>query len=110
MINNFISWIEVSSEELGVACLKEAKRNFHVRLSSMVEPLIQKVPPTLLLPAPVVTPPPSPVQAPLVAYEPSLEVASVSGAKKIVVTYEFIMENFERLTVENCELKEQLKL
>lgn len=45
-----------------IACLKEAKRNLHAKLSGIVEPFPQKVPPTLLLPAPVVTPTPSPDQ------------------------------------------------
>lgn len=56
--------------------------NFHARLYGIVEPLMQKVPPTLLLPAPVVTPTHSLVQAPLVTFEPTIEVGSVSGAKK----------------------------
>lgn len=90
--------------------MKEAKRNFHARLSGIIKPLMQKVPLTLLFPAPAVTPPPSLVQAPLVAYERSLEVFSVSGAKKTVVTDKFILENFERLTIMNSEVKEQLKL
>lgn len=47
---------------------------------------MKKVPPTLRLPTLVMTPPPSPVQAPLVASELSLEFASISSAKKIVVT------------------------
>lgn len=64
-----------------------------------------KVPLTLLLPAPVVTHPPSPVQAPLVAFEPSLEVASVSGAKNSRVSDEFILKTFKRLTDENSKVK-----
>lgn len=71
---------------------------------------MQKVPHTLLLHAPFVTQPPSLVQAPLVASEPSLEVSSVSGAKKAMVTHEFILKNFKHLTVANSEVKEQLKL
>lgn len=110
LTKNFRSWIEVSSKEIEVACMKEAKRNFHARLSSIVEPLLQKVSLSLLPSARVVTSPPSPVQSPLVASEPYLEVASVSGAKKTMVTDEFIMENFERLMVPNSEVKEQLKL
>lgn len=110
MTNKFISWIEVSSEELEVACLKEAKMNFHARISGIVEPLMQKVNPAFLLSTPVLTPPPSSVQASLVASESSLEVVSVSGAKKTMVTDEFILENFECLAVASSEVKEQLKL
>lgn len=105
--NNFRSWIEVSSEDLEVACLKEANRNFHAKPSGIIKPLMHKVTPTLLLPALVVTPPPSTVQASLVASEPSLEVSSAFGAKKTVVTDEFILENFKRLMAVNFELKEQ---
>ena len=55
------------------------------------------------------TSPPSPVQAPLVAFEPSLEVESVSGANKYMVSDEFILKTFERLTTKNSEVKEKLK-
>lgn len=70
---------------------------FHARLSGIIEPLLQKVPPTLLLPAPVVTSPPSPVHAPLVTSEPTLEVGSVFGAKKILNSEELILKALERL-------------
>lgn len=60
LTNNFRSWIEVSSRELEFMCLKEAQRNFHARLSGIVEPLLQEFPPTFLLPTPKVIPPLSP--------------------------------------------------
>lgn len=107
--NNFKSWIEVSFEELEVAFLKEAKRNFHARLPGIVEPLLQKFSPIFLLPTPVVTPLPSLIQSLLVVSELSLQVASVSGAKMFMVSDEFILMTFERLTVANYEVKEQLK-
>lgn len=86
MTNNFRSWIEVISKELDIGFLKEAKKNFHVKLSGIVEPLLQKVPPTLMLLAPVVTLPPSPNQNIMVASEISLEVGSNSRFKKTMVT------------------------
>lgn len=49
--NNFRRWTAVRSEELEFLWLKEAQRKFHARFSSIVEPLLQKVPPTLLIPA-----------------------------------------------------------
>lgn len=107
LTNNFISCIEGSSEVLEIACLKEAKRNFHTRLSGIVEPLLHKVPPTLLLPDPVVTPPPSPVQAPLVIFEPTLEAGSVSGDKKTLNSKEFILKALEHISAENLEVKER---
>lgn len=109
LTNNFRSWIEVKSEELEIACLREAKRIFHAILSRIVEPLLQKVPPTLMLPAPVVTPPPSLDQNTMVAYEISLEVGNKSRLKKIVVTEEFIWKTLEHMTDGNSEVKERLK-
>lgn len=109
LTNNFRSWIEFSSKELEIACLKEAKRNFHVILSAIVEPLLQKVPPTLLLPASEVTPPPSPVPTTMVTSKTTLEVGSNSKVKKIVVSEEFIFKNLEHLVAENSEVKERIK-
>lgn len=110
LTNNFRSWIEVCSEALEVACLEEAKRNFHAILFGNVEPLMQKVPINLLLAAPIVTPPASPVQDPFVTFDPSLEVGSVSGAKKFVITDEFILDNFECVTAINYNMEDQLKV
>lgn len=70
--------------------MKEVKRNFHARLSGIVEPLLQKVPLTLLLHALVVTPPPSPAQTTMVAFETTLKVGNNSGLKKIMVSEELI--------------------
>ena len=64
--------------------------NFHARLSGIVEPLFQNVHPTLLLPAPVVSPPPSPAQTTMVTSETTLEVGNNSEVKKTVVYEEFI--------------------
>lgn len=106
LANNFRRWIDVSYEVLEITFLKEAKRNSHARLSSIVEPLLQKVPQTLLLSAPVMTPPPSPVQAPSVTSESTLEVGSVSGANKTLNCEEFILKALERLSTKNSEVKE----
>lgn len=76
MTNNFISLIDISFEELEFLCLKKAKRNFHARLSGIVEPLLQKVPSALLLPTLKVH---SPDQMTLVASEMNLEAGSVYG-------------------------------
>lgn len=89
--------------------MKETKRNFHARLSSIVEPLLHKVPPTLLLPAPEVIPPPSLVQTIMVTSETTLEVGSNPGVKKTLVLKEFILKTLEHLSVENYEVKERLK-
>lgn len=91
---------------LEIACLRKEKRNFHTRLFGMVEPMLQKIPSMLLLPAPVVTPIHSPVQSPLVIFEPTLEVGSVFGEKKTSNSEEFILKALERLPVENSEVKE----
>lgn len=87
-------------------CLKEAKRNFNARLSSIVKPLLQKVPPTLLLPDLEVIPPPSPIHTTLVASEMTLEVGSVFGVKKTTFFEEFTMKTLEEPKVENSEVKE----
>lgn len=89
LTNNFRSVIEVSYEELEISFLKEAKTNFHVRLSGIVEPLLHKVPPTFMLPTPAMTPPPSPNQNTMVSSE-ILEDRSNPGLKKTVVSEEFI--------------------
>lgn len=108
LTNNFINWIEVSSEELEFMCLKEAKRNFHARLSSIVEPLLQKVPPTPFLPVPEVIPPPSPEQMTLATSEMTPEVASVSRVKKTLVYEEIILKALEDLKVENHVVRNRL--
>lgn len=78
LTNKFRSWIEVSSEELEFKWLKEAKRNFHTRLSSIVEPQLQKVPPTFLFSSLKVIPPLSPAHTTLVASETTLEAVNNS--------------------------------
>ena len=93
-------------KELEIACLKEAKRNFYVILFGIIEPLLQKVPPTLLLPALVVTPPPSPAQTNLVASETSLEVGINSGLKNTMVKKKFILKILDHLKARNYEVKE----
>lgn len=89
--------------------LKEAKRNFHARLSGRVEPLLYKVPSMFLLPAPEVIPPPSSVQPTLVASETTLIARSGYGVKKTVISDEVIMKTLEHLEDENYEVKERLK-
>lgn len=86
--------------------MKEVNRNFHARISGIVRPLLQKVPPTFLLAAPYMTPSPSPDQTSMVSYETTLEVGSNSGVKKNMVSEEFILEHLE---AENFEVKERLK-
>lgn len=107
LTNNFISWIKGNFKVLEIAFQREEKRNFHTRLFSIVEPLLHNVPPTFLLPAQVMTPPPSPVQDPLVISEPTLKVRSVSGEKKTSISEEFILKALERLSAENSEVKER---
>lgn len=53
------------------------------------------------------TPPSSPIQDPLVIFEPTIEVGSVSGEKKTSNSEEFILKALERLSVENSEVKER---
>lgn len=89
--------------------LKEAGRNFHVRLSGIVETLLQKVPPMFLLPAAEVILPSSPPQTTLVSSETTLEVRSDFGVKKTVVFDEVIMKTLEYLVAENSDVKERLK-
>lgn len=109
LTNNFRSWIEVSSKASEFSFLKEAKRNLHARLSSIIEYLMQKVPPTLLLLDLVMIPPPSTLQAPLVSSEPTLDVGSVSGSKKTLNSEEFILKTLELLIATNSEVNERLK-
>ena len=73
----------------------EDKRNFHNRLSSIVEPLLQKVPPMLLLHASKVIIPRSPVHTTLFSSKMSLEDGSVSEVKKTVIYEEYIMKTWK---------------
>lgn len=108
LTNNFRSWIDVISEELEFVCLKEAKRNFHAKLSGIVEPLLQKGPLMLLLPALEVISPPSSNHTTLVSSETTLEAGSVFGVKKTVIYEEIIMKDLEDLKAENYEVKVSL--
>lgn len=81
--DNFIKWIDFSSRELEFLSLKEAQMNFHARFYGIVEPLLQKVPPTLLLPAPEVIPPPQPEQLTLATSEKSLEDGMVLELRRL---------------------------
>lgn len=108
LTNNFRSWIDVSSEELKFLCLKEAKRNFHSRLFSIVEPLFQKVPLTLLLPTPKVTPPSQPEHITLVVSETNLEAGSAFGVKRVVIYEEIFLKTLEVVKAENSMVKERL--
>lgn len=107
--NNFRSWIEVSSEKFEFMFLKEAKRNFHAKVSGIVEPLLQKIPPTFLLPTLEVTSPHSPIQPTLVASETTLLAGSGYGVTKTKTYDEVIMKTLEHLEAENFEVKERLK-
>lgn len=82
--------------------------NFHAGFYGIVEPLLHKVPPTLLLPAPEVIPPPQPEQMTLDTYEKTLEVASSSGVKKSLVFEENILKTLEALKAENSAVRERM--
>lgn len=58
LCNNFKRWVGFNSRELEFLCLKDTQRNFYAKFSGIVESLLQKVPPTLFLPAPEVEVPP----------------------------------------------------
>lgn len=106
--NNFTSWIEVSTEEFEFLCQKEAKRNLHARLSGIVEPLLQKVPPKFLLPFPEVTSLPSLEHITLVTYEMTLKCGSVSRVKQTMIYEKIIMETLEDLKADNFMVRERL--
>lgn len=89
--------------------MKEYKRKFHAILSGIVEPLLQKVAPMLLLVAQKVNPPPSQDQTTMVASKTTLEVGNKSEVKKIVVYEELIFKTLKHLVAENSEVKERLK-
>lgn len=103
LCNNFIKWIDFIFRELEFLCLKDAQRNFHAIFSHIVEPLLQKVPPTLLLP---VIPPPQPGQLALATS--TLQVKSGYRVKEILVYEEIILKNLEELKAENSAIRERL--
>lgn len=109
LCKNFRKWIDFSPEELEFVCFKKTQRNFQARLPGIVEPLLQKVPPTLFLPVPVVKAHPTPTPTPL-----DIEFGSVSERKDVVVAEDsgfapsLLLKTLEELKAENAIVRERL--
>lgn len=91
--------------------LKDTQRNFHAKFSGIVEHLLQKVPPTLLLPAPEVIPLPQETlyeQLTFITSEKTFEVGVVFEVAKTLVFEEVILKTLENLKSENVVAKERL--
>lgn len=66
LCNNFRRWNGFISKDLEFLCLQDTQRNFHAKFSRIVEPFLQKIPPTLFLHAPEVEIPPPPQETAIV--------------------------------------------
>lgn len=88
--------------------LREAKKNFVVKLYSIVELVLHKVPLTLLLPSIEAIHPPSPDQMILVAFETTLKARSIYEVNTTVISEEITMKTLEDLKAENFVVKERL--
>lgn len=111
LCNNFKRWIDFSSREMELLCLKDTQRNFHAKFSGIVQPLLHKAPPTLLLPAPKMIPHTQETlseQLNLVSSNKTFEVGVVSIVVKTLISKEVILKILEELKVENDMVKERL--
>lgn len=109
--NKFRRWINFSFRELEFLCLKDTQRNFYARFSGIVEPFLQKVPPTLFLPAPEVISFPQETQSEqstLAILEKTFKVGNVYGVAKTLASEEVILKTLEELKAENAVVRESL--
>lgn len=107
--NYFRRWINFRSRELEFLCLKDTQRNLHARFYGIVEPLLHKVHPTLLVHKWLLLVKKLNLNNLLfVILEKTFEINSVSGVAKTLVSEEVILNTLEDLKDENVVVRERL--
>lgn len=107
LCNKFRRWINFSSRELEFLCLKDNQRNFYARFYGIVEPLLQKVPPTLLLSTPEVeVHPPLAQETAIVTSSGTHKSAKAEGSGSEPIP--LVLKTLQELKQENEVLRTQL--